>query len=164
MKNVCPKRVFSLDEAGFCEKDAARLYGYGKRGVKVHGYISGKRSTRHNIVGMLNSKNKIIAWQGVEGTMNAEKFNTYLRWAIKKLPKYAVIIMDNARFHVITPTTQARLRKKKIEIRFLPPYSPHLNPIERAWAWSKAWLKKHASKVCSFAENLRAALVNYEKN
>jgi transposase len=44
-----------------------------------------------------------------------------------------IIVVDNVRFH------HAKLLKKwlksnpKLEIVYLPPYSPELNPIERAW-------------------------------
>jgi transposase len=29
------------------------------------------------------------------------------------------------------------LKTSKIQLHFLPPYSPHLNPIERLWKWMK---------------------------
>jgi transposase len=29
------------------------------------------------------------------------------------------------------------LKSSKIELHFLPPYSPNLNPIERLWKWMK---------------------------
>jgi transposase len=31
----------------------------------------------------------------------------------------------------------AFLRRSKIALHFLPPYSPNLNPIERLWKWMK---------------------------
>ena len=32
---------------------------------------------------------------------------------------------------------KAFLQNSKIEMHFLPPYSPNLNPIERVWKWMK---------------------------
>ena len=42
------------------------------------------------------------------------------------------IILDQAGYHR-SEETQRMAREKGIELHFLPPYSPHLNPIERLW-------------------------------
>ncbi len=51
-----------------------------------------------------------------------------------------VIIMDNASFH-----NKKRLRKLaaiyKVNVIFLPPYSPDYNPIEKVWANLKRFLR-----------------------
>jgi transposase len=48
--------------------------------------------------------------------------------------------LDNASFH-----RKAKLHeiaaKYGVFVLFLPPYSPHLNPIELSWANLKRWLK-----------------------
>ena len=43
---------------------------------------------------------------------------------------------DNARYHK-NRLVEEYLKKSKIELHFLPPYSPNLNPIERLWQWMK---------------------------
>ena len=48
--------------------------------------------------------------------------------------KKVLVILDNARYHH-AKDLQPWLRKyrKSIELLYLPPYSPELNPIERLW-------------------------------
>ncbi|MFB5166085.1 transposase [Parageobacillus toebii] len=52
--------------------------------------------------------------------------------------KYVLLVLDNARIHH-AKQVQEFLRKHEEQIMFffLPPYSPHLNPIERLWKWLK---------------------------
>jgi transposase len=67
---------------------------------------------------------------------NAETFLQFLQKVIrsKKRGKKIILILDNARYHHAT-MIQPRLtkRKDKIQLLFLPPYSPDLNNIERVW-------------------------------
>lgn len=71
------------------------------------------------------------------GKFNAETFHDFLRQVRHEAAstwRRAVMITDNARYH------HARLHKDwrarvagRLELEFLPPYSPELNPIERVW-------------------------------
>ena len=61
--------------------------------------------------------------------------------------------MDNASFHS-KKHLKGIAEKHKIELIFLPPYSPELNPIEHFWNW----LKKKVSDVIKFCKNLDRAI------
>ena len=44
------------------------------------------------------------------------------------------VFLDNARYHhakVLKPWLESS--KRRVKLHFLPPYAPHLNPIERLW-------------------------------
>ena len=44
------------------------------------------------------------------------------------------MILDNARWHHANYLKDwLKANKNNIELVFLPPYAPHLNPIERVW-------------------------------
>ncbi len=43
------------------------------------------------------------------------------------------MILDNVRYHHAKKLNQFLFNHPKLEILYLPPYSPDLNPIERAW-------------------------------
>ena len=44
------------------------------------------------------------------------------------------VILDNARYHhAIKVKEWLNQQNCKIELHFIPPYCPHLNPIERLW-------------------------------
>lgn len=56
--------------------------------------------------------------------------------------------MDNASFHKRLDILNA-IRHAGHILLFLPPYSPHLNPIEPQWAQAKAIRKQ---KHCSISD------------
>lgn len=67
---------------------------------------------------------------------NAATFLVFLKRLVKrnKSENKILLILDNARWHhakAIRPWLKKNC--KFIELFFLPPYSPHLNPVERIW-------------------------------
>lgn len=71
-----------------------------------------------------------------ENIFNAESFKKFLQKLHRNRSrgKKVLVILDNARYHHARDM-QPWLKKyrKSIELLFLPPYSPDLNPIERVW-------------------------------
>jgi len=67
---------------------------------------------------------------------NAESFKIFLQTLLRsrKRGKKVLVILDNARYHHARDL-KSWLKKNRchIELLFLPPYSPELNPIERVW-------------------------------
>ena len=53
-----------------------------------------------------------------------------------------VVVLDNARFHISTKVKEKRLlwEEQGVFLRYLPPYAPHLNPIEALWRHLKSFL------------------------
>lgn len=43
------------------------------------------------------------------------------------------MVVDNVRYHHAKLLKKWLIGKPQIEMMYLPPYSPELNPIERAW-------------------------------
>ena len=69
--------------------------------------------------------------------------NVFLKFLENILAKYPtgkiVMILDNARIHhakLIQPFLMKE--KDRLELMFLPPYSPELNLIEGLWGWIKS--------------------------
>jgi transposase len=85
-------------------------------------------------------------------------FAAYLKRVL--LPKLrrtkpdAVLVLDNLRAHK-TAEVRELLDRSGFAYRYLPPYSPDLNPIEPAWAKVKAELRRVAARS---AEALHRAL------
>lgn len=63
--------------------------------------------------------------------INAKKYLPFLRRLKKKHGKLCIIV-DNARWH-LTKKVFEFVKKEKIVMIRLPPYSPELNPIEQYW-------------------------------
>src|SRR5690554_1679922 len=70
---------------------------------------------------------------------DAKVFLDFLKKVLEKYPAgKTVMILDNARIHhakLIQPFLEKN--KNRLELVFLPPYSPNLNLIEGLWKWLK---------------------------
>ncbi|ANB59113.1 DDE superendonuclease family protein [Anoxybacillus sp. B7M1] len=71
---------------------------------------------------------------------NTETFLDFLRLLKEKYSdRFILLVLDHARIHHAN-MVQAFLESEEgavFHFIFLPPYSPHLNPIERLWKWLK---------------------------
>ncbi len=75
-------------------------------------------------------------------SINADVFEAWLHRALLPvLPNGAVVVMDNASFH-ISERIQNAVEAAGCLLEYLPPYSPDLNPTEKFWAAMKAKIKK----------------------
>jgi transposase len=84
--------------------------------------------------------------------------------------KEIIIIMDNAGYNRAYPV-QEYAKELNIKIRYLPPYAPNLNLIERVWKFLKSKLKnKYIEKyqdfklwINDFCENFETYKVEIKK-
>jgi transposase len=69
-----------------------------------------------------------------------------------------VVVLDNLSSHK-TRKVQAAFAALKVEMLFLPPYSPDLNPIEKCWSKMKTELRRAAARsYAALSEALAAAI------
>lgn len=78
----------------------------------------------------------------IEGATNTEVFYAYVREVlVPSLRPGDIVVMDNLGAHK-NEFTLALIKTAGAEVRFLPAYSPDLNPIEMMWSKVKALLRK----------------------
>ena len=83
----------------------------------------------------------LIAPTVVDGPMTGDVFVAYVeQQLVPALRPGGVVVMDNLSSHKRSEVRKA-IGKAGAELRFLPPYSPDLNPIERAFSKLKAKLR-----------------------
>ena len=71
-------------------------------------------------------------WMIIDDAFNSEKLIEFLDALIKDAGKKVFLILDNLRVHHSKPVKAwVAERKEKIELFYLPSYSPELNPEER---------------------------------
>ena len=70
-----------------------------------------------------------------------------------------IVIMDNLSNHK-RASVRERIEAAGATLRFLPPYSPDFNPIEKAFSRLKAMLRKLAERTVSGLWNLIGRLVD----
>lgn len=98
------------------------------------------------VLGALTTQG-ILAAMTVEAATDREVFLTYLDEVLcPKLKPGDVVVMDNLSTHLVEEVRQ-RIETAKAELIYLPPYSPDLNPIEKAWSKLKQLMQ--ASKARS---------------
>lgn len=91
----------------------------------------------------------------IEGAVDAEVFTVYLERVLgPQLRAGDTLILDNLSTHKIQ-NVRRLLSPRGVNIRYLPPYSPDLNPIEQAFAKLKAHLRQAAARTL---EDLQATL------
>ena len=83
----------------------------------------------------------------LDGAMHGGAFLAYVEQVlVPTLTPGDIVVMDNLPAHKPAAVRQA-IERTGAELRFLPAYSPDLNPIEMAFAKLKAFLKKHAPRT-----------------
>jgi transposase len=77
----------------------------------------------------------------VDGSTDTDVFLAYTRHVLVPTLKAGdCVIMDNLSPHK-TPEVEMLIRGAGADVRWLPPYSPDLNPIEKMWSKIKEWLR-----------------------
>ena len=78
--------------------------------------------------------------------MNAATFEQWVeKCLVPTLSKGDVVVMDNLSSHK-GPKVEQLIAAAGAELRYLPPYSPDMNPIEKAFSKLKAFLRKIAER------------------
>jgi transposase len=96
-----------------------------------------------NCFGLLSRSNDFI-YKTQEKNINADFIIQTLDAFSLSLSKPTVVVLDNARVHTARKVKQLFQiwQRRGLYIFYLPPYSPHLNIIERLWKELKeGWIK-----------------------
>jgi transposase len=85
----------------------------------------------------------------IDGATNTEVFQAYVREIlVPTLRAGDIVVLDNLGAHK-NEATLALITAAGAEPRFLPPYSPDLNPIEMMWSKVKALLRAAGARTHS---------------
>src|SRR3984885_4072782 len=163
-----PARLVVIDETAV-STNMARLWGRAARGIRVIGSVPLGAWQTITFVAALRH-NKMIAPMVVEGAMNGEMFLAYVEnCLVPTLRRNDIVAMYNCRIH-LGPRIREAIEKSGATLRYLPKYSPDLNPIEMAYSKFKTFMRKVAARnvkgltraIRSFIPQLsRQQCVNY---
>jgi transposase len=133
-------------------------YGWIKKGEDKLINTTASR-TRMNIVGALNLETMEVHAQDY-ATVNSESMENYFAFLREKYPKNNKIhiILDQGPYNKSEETRKAA-RKYNIELHFLPPYSPNLNPIERLWKVMNEYVRNN--RFFTSAQEFRESIRNF---
>ena len=140
-----PERLIFIDETWLNTK-MARLRGRAVRGERLRASLPhGHWKTTTFVAGLRLTG--IDAPMVLDGPINGEIFLAYVeRVLVPTLRPGDIVVMDNLGSHKGAGVREA-IETAGAELRFLPPYSPDLNPIEMAFSKLKALLRKAAERT-----------------
>jgi transposase len=134
-----------LDETGITT-DMLRHYGRALGGARyVDSAPAGHWKTLTFIAGL--RADRLTAPWCVDQAMNGEAFKEYLRSQLGPTLKPGdIVICDNLPAHKVADV-EAIIEAHGATLKYLPPYSPDLNPIEQVFAKVKALLRQAAERT-----------------
>lgn len=145
-------RLKFLDESGV-NLGLTRLYGRaapGERVVEATPDTSGPHYTLVATLGLRGVQAPLL----FEGAMTTLTFETYIADVLAPtLRQGEILLMDNLSAHK-SDHARAVLEARGVQVIFLPPYSPDLNPIEKCWAKVKQALR--AAKARTWDDLVKA--------
>jgi transposase len=155
-----PAKLVFIDET-WASTNMARHYGRCLKGQRLHAAVpQGHWKTTTFLAGLRLSG--LSAPLVLDGPINGEAFRAYVeQFLAPTLTAGDIVIMDNLASHKVAGIRQA-IEASGAEIRYLPPYSPDLNPIEQVFAKLKALLRKAARRTVDALWNaIRDALPQF---
>ncbi len=94
----------------------------------------------------------IVAPMVIKGAMNGEAFLAYIEHClVPTLHRGDIVVIDNVSFHKVVGVEEA-IRARGGRLRYLPQYSPDLNPIEMVFHPVKTALRKAAERTIKGVE------------
>jgi len=140
-----PERLVFVDETGASTK-MARGYGRSARGARCIASVPHGHWKTTTFVGGLRLGG-MTAPMVLDGPMNGPAFLAWVeQFLVPTLKSGDIVVMDNLPAHKPVAVAAA-ITAAGAELRYLPPYSPDLNPIEMAFAKVKALLKQAAART-----------------
>ena len=139
------RRLVFIDETALNTK-MARLYGRSAKGRRCIGAVPHGHWQTSTFIAALRFE-RIDAPFLIEGSANMEVFAAYVGKVLcPELTAGDVVILDNLCIHK-TATVTTLIEARGASVRYLPAYSPDLNPIELAFAKLKSHLRHAAART-----------------
>jgi transposase len=152
------------DEAGF-RSDHQTGTSYSPRGKTPVIEVTAKRF-RTNMISTISNKGT-LRFMVFDENFTVDVLLAFLERLIRKAPQKIFLILDNHKVHHAYRVKQwVEDHKHKLEIFYLPPYSPELNPDEllNQDVKSNAVGRKRAKTLPELKSNLRQYLMGTKRN
>jgi transposase len=118
-----------------------RTRGRCRRGERLVGKVPFGHWTTSTFVAGLR-RDGVTAPFVIEGAIDGPSFRAYLAKCLAPMLRSGdIVVMDNLGSHK-SPQVRAAIEAQGATLRYLPPYSPDLNPIEMMFAKLKSFLRK----------------------
>jgi transposase len=140
-----PAHLVFVDETAANTK-MVRLSGRCRRGKRLIGRVPQGHWKTITFVAALR-RNGMRAPCTLDGAMNGAKFVVYVKECLAPtLKREDILVIDNLPAHKAAGVREA-VEARGATLRYLPQYSPDLNPIEMSFSKLKASLRKAAERT-----------------
>lgn len=141
-----------LDET-WAKTNMTRTYGRCPEGTRLIQKVPCSRWSTTTFLGAMRSSG-FIAPLCVEGAINGQIFRAWVeQHLVRELRPGDIVVMDNLSSHKVAGVVEA-IEAAGASVRYLPPYSPDLNPIELAFSKFKKLLRDGAERTTDKLWNL----------
>ena len=118
------------DETAVMNTDV-RGRSYSPRGVTPTTCSVWGARQKFSMISSVNNQGKCY-WMIINDVFNADRLIEFMESIVKDVPRKVFLVMDNLKVHHCKPVQKwLEEHKEKIEVFYLPSYSPELNPDER---------------------------------
>jgi transposase len=133
-----------IDET-WATTNMTRRYGRAKRGKRLVASVPHGHWKTTTFIGALRADG-LTAPAVFDGAISGRSFLAYVQQVlVPALKPGDIVILDNLSSHKVAGVREA-IQAAGADLRYLPPYSPDLNPIEQMFAKLKALLRKVAAR------------------
>ena len=140
-----PSRLVFLDET-WAVTNMARTRGRAPKGERLVCAVPHGHWHTTTFVGAITTRG-FIAPMVVDGAVNGAVFRAYVdQVLVPELRPGDLVVMDNLGSHT-TPGVREAIEGAGCRALYLPPYSPDLNPIEKAFSKLKRLLRQAAERT-----------------
>ena len=139
-KTVDFDKLIFLDESSI-NTGMTRIYGRSAKNRRVYDAVPDVRFHRTTILSSVRLDGTIVPCV-FDDSLTGDIFREYIKcFLLPTLKTGDIVVMDNLSSHKVNGIVEA-IESVGASVRFLPPYSPDLNPIELMWSKIKAVLRK----------------------
>jgi transposase len=136
---IDPSKLIFLDESGVTT-EMTRRYGRAFDGERVCEGTPGGHWRTLTVLGAVRQSGW-VATMTIESPTDGDVFLAYLEQVLcPQLQPGDVVVMDNLMAHKVDGVRDL-IQGAGAELRYLPPYSPDFNPIEKCWSKVKQLLR-----------------------
>lgn len=139
------RTVWFIDETGV-NLSLTHSFGRASGGARVYGNAPKNYGTGVTVLGAMRRDGRLATLE-VRGATDELVMLFFIREILSAvMDKGDVVVLDNLSSHKTRQVREA-FAALGVEVWYLPPYSPDLNPIELCWSKFKALLKQAAART-----------------
>lgn len=157
MKDTAAQRLVFIDES-YSNCGMTPSYGRGEKGKRVED-DKPYRGEKVTMIGALGHED-LLTLMTIDCSTTSDVFEAFVKeFLLPVLKPGDIVVLDNLSSHK-DDTISNLIESVGARVKFLPPYSPDLNPIEECWSKLKHLIRKFRPRTREALDNAVAWAVD----